>query len=75
MEITMGLECRPIQAFWEFEIEGKCLSMVTFTYFTTISNMLFDMWIWVLPVRVIYKLQISQSRKIGLSLLFSIGLA
>ncbi|KAJ5103607.1 integral membrane PTH11-like protein [Penicillium argentinense] len=75
MEISLGLECRPIQVFWDASVKGKCNNLVALTYFTNIVNLVADIWIFILPLPVIYKLQISISRKIGLSFLFGVGLA
>jgi hypothetical protein len=75
MEISLGLECRPIQAFWDASVNGKCNNLVALSYFTNIVNLVADIWIFILPLPVIFKLQISANRKIGLSLLFGVGLA
>ncbi|RAL05081.1 putative integral membrane protein PTH11-like [Aspergillus ibericus CBS 121593] len=75
MEIVLGLECRPIQKFWNSSVEGKCFNLVAFSYFTNIANLVTDIWIFLLPLPVILRLQITKNKKIGLSLLFSVGLA
>ncbi|PYI00820.1 integral membrane protein PTH11-like protein [Aspergillus sclerotiicarbonarius CBS 121057] len=75
MEIVLGLECRPIQKFWDSSVEGKCFNLVAFSYFTNIANLVTDIWIFLLPLPVILRLQITRNKKIGLSLLFSVGLA
>ncbi|PWY92927.1 integral membrane protein PTH11-like protein [Aspergillus heteromorphus CBS 117.55] len=75
MEIVLGLECRPIQKFWDSSVHGTCFNLVAFSYFTNITNLVTDIWIFLLPVPVILKLQITRNKKVGLSLLFSVGLA
>jgi sterol desaturase/sphingolipid hydroxylase (fatty acid hydroxylase superfamily) len=75
MEILLGLQCRPISRFWDPDVPGKCLNLVEFTYFTNVTNLVTDIWIFSLPLPVIFKLQMSRNRKIALSFLFSIGLA
>ncbi|GFF25556.1 hypothetical protein IFM61606_09489 [Aspergillus udagawae] len=75
MEILLGLQCRPISRFWDPDVPGKCLNLVEFTYFTNVINLVTDIWIFSLPLPVIFKLQMSRNRKIALSFLFSIGLA
>ncbi|PYH87986.1 hypothetical protein BO71DRAFT_436202 [Aspergillus ellipticus CBS 707.79] len=75
MEIVLGLECRPIQKFWSSGVAGTCFNLVAFSYFTNITNLLTDIWIFLLPVPVILRLQITREKKLGLSLLFSVGLA
>ncbi|KAK9556806.1 hypothetical protein V6Z96_000111 [Aspergillus fumigatus] len=75
MEILLGLQCRPISRFWDSDVPGECLNLIKFTYFTNITNLLTDIWIFSMPLPVIFKLQMSRNRKIALSFLFSIGLA
>lgn len=73
MEITLGLACRPIAAWWG-AAEGNCLSKGGFTLFTNISNLLLDLWIFSMPIPTILRLQGLRDRKLSLVLLFSVGL-
>jgi hypothetical protein len=73
--ITLALACRPIEAFWDATVEGKCLHLVTFTYFTNISNLITDIWVFLMPTPVIWHLQLQTKKKVVLSLIFSIGVA
>ncbi|RHZ64928.1 putative integral membrane protein PTH11-like [Aspergillus thermomutatus] len=75
MEIVLGLQCRPISRFWDSDVPGTCFDLVAFSYFTNITNLVTDIWIFALPLPVIFKLQMSRNRKIALSFLFSVGLA
>lgn len=73
--VTLLLACRPLQAYWDINVTGKCLTMVTFTYFTNISNLITDIWIFLLPVPMIWHLQLQMKKKFLLSFIFCIGLA
>lgn len=73
LEITLGFACRPIAAWWG-AAEGDCLSKGGFTLFTNVSNLIFDLWIFLLPIRTILGLQGMKDRKLSLCLLFSVGL-
>ncbi|KAL4925436.1 uncharacterized protein BDV17DRAFT_185127 [Aspergillus undulatus] len=75
MEFVLGFQCRPIQRFWDSDVDGECFNLVAFSYFTNITNLVTDLWIFVLPLPIIIRLHISRNKKIGLSLLFSVGLA
>ncbi|KAL2850188.1 hypothetical protein BJY01DRAFT_136012 [Aspergillus pseudoustus] len=82
MELVMGFECRPIARLWEkpweswdSTVEVGCLGLVAFGRFTNITNLATDLWILALPLPIIFGLQISTTKKIGLSFLFSMGLA
>ena len=72
--IVLALECRPIAKFWDPTIPGKCFNLVAFSYFTNISNLVTDVWIFLLPLPVIWRLQISNHQRIGLCCVFLIGL-
>lgn len=73
--VTLLLACRPLPAYWDASVAGKCLKMVTFTYFTNISNLITDVWIFLLPIPMIWHLQLQTKKKLMLSLIFCIGLA
>jgi hypothetical protein len=73
--VTLGLVCRPIEAFWDTNVKGDCLHLVEFTYFTNISNLITDIWIFLMPVPVIWHLQLQTKKKLLLCFIFCIGLA
>ncbi|KAF2006254.1 hypothetical protein P154DRAFT_255849 [Amniculicola lignicola CBS 123094] len=73
--VTLALACRPIQAFWDSTVTGKCVDLLTFTYFTNISNLITDIWIFLMPVPVIWHLQLQTKKKLLLCLIFCMGLA
>ncbi|KAF2121292.1 hypothetical protein BDV96DRAFT_667935 [Lophiotrema nucula] len=73
--VALALVCRPIAAFWDADVIGACLNLETFTYFTNISNLITDVWIFLMPVPTIWHLQLQTRKKLLLCLIFSIGLA
>ncbi|KAH7392801.1 hypothetical protein BKA66DRAFT_456896 [Pyrenochaeta sp. MPI-SDFR-AT-0127] len=73
--VTLFLACRPLATYWDVSVPGKCLVMVTFVYFTNISNLITDIWIFLMPVPMIWHLQLQTKKKMILSLIFCIGLA
>ena len=72
--IVLALDCRPIAKFWNPLLPGKCFNLVAFSYFTNISNLVTDLWIFFLPIPVIWRLHISRNQKLGLCGVFLIGL-
>lgn len=72
--VTLLLVCRPLNAYWDSNVTGKCLDLVTFTYFTNITNLITDLWIFLIPVPVIWHLQLQTKKKLLLCFIFSIGL-
>ena len=73
--VTLGLVCHPLEAFWDSNVKGTCLDLQKFTYFTNISNLITDFWIFLMPVPVIWHLQLQTKKKLILILIFCIGLA
>ncbi|XPS67844.1 hypothetical protein M3J09_000138 [Ascochyta lentis] len=73
--ITLFLVCRPLNTYWDPDVKGTCLTIVTFTYFTNISNLISDIWIFLMPVPMIWHLQLQTKKKLLLSLIFFVGLA
>jgi hypothetical protein len=73
--VALALACRPIEAYWDASVEGSCLNLVHFTYFTNITNMITDIWIFLMPVPVIWHLQLQTKKKLLLCFIFSIGIA
>jgi hypothetical protein len=73
--VALALACRPIEAYWDASVEGYCLNLVQFTYFTNITNMITDVWIFLMPVPVIWHLQLQTKKKLLLCFIFSIGIA
>jgi hypothetical protein len=76
MEVVLGLGCQPIQGWWDSTVihTAKCVNKVAFTYSTNILNLIFDLWIFAMPIPVILKLNMNVEKRIALCFLFSIGL-
>ncbi|PKK44941.1 hypothetical protein CI102_8801 [Trichoderma harzianum] len=73
MEVTLGFGCRPIKAWWG-EAKGKCINKEAFTYFTNVTNMVIDLWVFLMPIPVILGLQAAKEKRIILCLMFGVGL-
>ena len=65
---------RPIAYSWNKTIrEGTCGNLRSFEHFTTIINLLDDAAIVILPMPMLWTLQMSLKRKIQLSLVLGMG--
>lgn len=73
MELVLGFECRPLQAWWG-AVDGICLNEVAFAFFNNITNLVSDLGIFLLPIPTILGLVTGRDRKMSLCLLFSLGL-
>ncbi|KAI1367846.1 hypothetical protein F5Y08DRAFT_297148 [Xylaria arbuscula] len=72
--IATGLACIPREKLWHPWIQGKCIDRYVLDVFTAFINLAIDLGIFLLPQKIIWKLQMSKKRKIGVSVLFSVGL-
>ena len=65
--------CIPIRKAWNPTLPGHCLDRSRKSYGTAISNILIDLIILVLPMPMLWRLNIEASRKIGLIGVFAAG--
>ena len=67
-------QCRPFSYIWNQLQEGNCDARVRFWVAIGVSHLVIDVLILLLPVRMVWKLQVSLNTKIGLYVLFGLGL-
>ncbi|KAF5596072.1 uncharacterized protein FSUBG_8982 [Fusarium subglutinans] len=66
--------CTPIQAFWDSDVKGRCmLSQPTMWLISSIVHIVTDFAIIVMPLPIIWKLQLPQPQKIYLTGIFGLG--
>ncbi|KAI9822793.1 MAG: hypothetical protein M1832_003026 [Thelocarpon impressellum] len=65
--------CQPIHAFWDFSKPSKCVSQVPMYIANSALNIFTDVVILVLPMPIIWKLQVSRRQKSVLCLIFVLG--
>lgn len=67
--------CSPREAIWNPLItNAKCLNRTTDVIFSRFFNIVSDIIILLLPARTVWKLRIPTRKKVGIVLLFAIGL-
>ncbi|KAF2176841.1 hypothetical protein K469DRAFT_605642 [Zopfia rhizophila CBS 207.26] len=67
-------QCTPIEKAWlKGAVEGHCVSLPWFRWTWTAFNLFTDLLIFMIPMPVISRLQMSLSKKIGLAIVFVIG--
>jgi hypothetical protein len=72
--LTTSLLCQPIQSNWDLSVKGSCGNTVAIEVFSGAFNMAIDIWVVLLPLPTIWKLQLSAQRKWTLTAAFSLGL-
>lgn len=72
--IGVFLFCIPLQSFWDPHVKGQCfLSRPTMWYVSGIVHIVTDFAIIVMPLPIVWKLQLPRSQKIYLTGIFGLG--
>ncbi|KAI0185567.1 hypothetical protein EV127DRAFT_485004 [Xylaria flabelliformis] len=72
--ITLNLNCRPFERIWNKAIQGSCIDLRTIHLVAATINLILNVAILLLPQRIIWKLQLSFPKRIGISTVFTIGI-
>lgn len=66
--------CQPIKKLWKPWIDGRCLKILDMTIAMAGFSSALDFSLLIVPQKVIWNLQMSFKRKIGVSTIFLVGL-
>jgi hypothetical protein len=66
--------CQPLPRFWNYELPGKCGDLVTTLIAFGALDVALDVVILILPIPMVYQLQMPFANKIGLAAIFAMGL-
>ena len=66
--------CTPRARIWNKSIEGSCINVAQVLNVDGCFNTLSDIVILLVPVKALWKLQMKTKRKIGIGLVFTVGL-
>ena len=66
-------QCSPVDKFWNFRDQGVCIDIWWLVLGSSISHLIVDIAILILPVPTVQKLQISWAQKAMLSVVFAQG--
>lgn len=74
--LTATFECTPVSYQWEQTKEGakgKCIDVAAFYDWMSFPNIVTDAVLLVLPLPMIFRLQLSRHQKVGLVFIFATG--
>ena len=74
MNAAALLVCQPLEFNWNSTIEGHCGNRTTALEAVGILNLITDFFIFLLPMPVLWGLQLPVGKKIGLTATFGIGI-
>lgn len=72
--ITMNLACIPFARISDKTVPGTCIDTGALELSSAVINLVVDLLTMLLPQKVIWGLQMSKKNKIGVSIVFGVGL-
>jgi hypothetical protein len=72
--VLANLVCRPFEHIWNKMLEGKCSDGRAADIVSAGFNLGVDIIVLILPQMVIWKLQLMKDKKLGIAVIFAIGL-
>lgn len=73
MAFTIIFFCDPVPKIWEPELPGKCLNQWNILWGSAWPNLLIDVILLVLPLPLLWKINASIGKKLGISFVFVCG--
>ncbi|KAI0442915.1 hypothetical protein F4803DRAFT_517274 [Xylaria telfairii] len=70
---ALSFSCTPYQRIWDFTIVGKCIKKSELEITSATIHFASDIVILILPQKVIWSLHMSLKKKLGVSVIFSLG--
>lgn len=71
--VTNLAACRPFSANWDSTVKATCINKEAFFIWGSIPNIITDIIILILPMRVVWNLHATRRMKIGLTITFAVG--
>lgn len=67
-------ECSPVAALWDYSISGHCIDAKILPYISGVVSSLQDIYVLVLPIRLVWNLNLSYARRVRLIGVFGLGI-
>lgn len=74
--IVVPAQCTPLRKLWDFTgtVKGSCINANAFYFATSTFHLLMDIWILVLPIKLVLAIPRPPREKVGLYMVFGLGL-
>lgn len=72
--ITLLFGCTPMTKYWKPDEPGHCIILVKADHAYGSMNVVSDLLLFLLPLPMVWKLQLSRKEKLGLALVFMSGI-
>lgn len=76
-DLVTIFQCKPIShkwAGWNGDQPGRCLSINAVTWAIAAASIVLDFWMLALPLSQLKKLQLHWKKKVGVAMMFSVGM-
>ncbi|KAK0747043.1 hypothetical protein B0T18DRAFT_326855 [Schizothecium vesticola] len=73
--VTSIVQCTPVALAWDASVDGHCIDLPKFFIFNGVVALLTDLLVLVLPLPLVWGLQLPFSQKLALIPVFGIGIA
>lgn len=70
---VVAFQCNPVRSVWDRSVTGKCLNITATGYVGGALSIAEDIFLVVLPIPELWKLQITLHQKISLVFLFALA--
>ncbi|RYP18288.1 hypothetical protein DL765_004008 [Monosporascus sp. GIB2] len=74
MLISGSLSCTPFERLWDPTVPGTCRNRKAYDVATASFSLVSDIFILLLPQRVIWELRLRREKKIGIAVIFAVGI-
>ncbi len=75
--LDLEQQCNPVSAYWTPDPDAaanpKCFRADAALLISGVTNILFDLFVYVLPMPMLWKTQLPRRQRIGLMALFGVG--
>lgn len=72
--ILSAITCNSHESIWHPWVRGRCVDRRSLGLATAFFNLFLDIAILILPQRIIWSMKMRSSRRLGVSMIFSVGL-
>lgn len=72
--LLLNLQCRPHRAIWEFYVPSKCYSLPDVMLCSASVQVISDVCMFLLPQKMIWSLHMNWQKKMGISIIFGVGI-
>lgn len=73
LTVATILSCIPVSREWDTTVPGHCINPVILPYFSGISSSATDIYVLILPITLLWGLNMNWKRKMRLAAVFGLG--